>query len=80
VYKSGKYDRLVQRFADLMQELDFPDANLTIDEHRELYLRAELIDVQVTEKYTNGWICASGKIPPPVAYNGGTGNPQRASV
>jgi hypothetical protein len=36
VYKGGKYDRRVQRFADLMQKMDFPYANLSVDEHREL--------------------------------------------
>ena len=39
VYKGGKYDRRVQRFADMMQKMDFPYANLSVDEHRELFLR-----------------------------------------
>src|SRR5262249_56973506 len=31
VYKGGKYDRRVQRFADMMQKMDFPYANLSVD-------------------------------------------------
>ena len=42
VYKSGKFDRRVQRFADMMQKMNFPYANLSADEHRELLLRAAL--------------------------------------
>jgi ubiquinone/menaquinone biosynthesis C-methylase UbiE len=80
VYKGGKYDRLVRRFADLMQKLDYPYANLSVDEHRELFLRAGFTDVQVIEEYEKGWICALGKSPPRVADNGASGNPQRASV
>jgi ubiquinone/menaquinone biosynthesis C-methylase UbiE len=63
VYKGGKYDRLVQRLADMMQKTGFPYANLTVDEHRELFLRAGFTDVQVIEEYDKGWICATGKSP-----------------
>ena len=31
VYKGGKFDRRVQRFADMMQKMDFPYANLSVD-------------------------------------------------
>jgi ubiquinone/menaquinone biosynthesis C-methylase UbiE len=66
VYKGGKYDRRVQRFADMMQKMNFPYANLSADEHRELILRAGFTDVQVIEEYDEGWICAIGKSPSPV--------------
>ncbi len=69
VYKGGKYDRRVQRFADMMQKMDFPYANLSVDEHRELFLRAGFTDVQVIEEYDKGWICAIGKSPSSVADN-----------
>ena len=69
VYRGGKYDRLVQRFADMMQKMDFPYANLSVDEHRELFLGAGFTDVQVIEEYHKGWICAIGKRPTPMADN-----------
>jgi len=74
VYKGGKYDRLVQRFADVMQEKGFPYANLSVDEHRELLTRAGFTDVKVIEGYDKGWICAIGKSPSPVADNGARGD------
>jgi SAM-dependent methyltransferase len=78
VYRGGKYDRLVQRFADLMQKTDYPYANLSVDEHRELFSRAGFTDVQVIEEYHKGWICAIGKSPPRVADNGAEGLRGRA--
>jgi hypothetical protein len=60
--------------------MGFPYANLSVDEHRELFLGAGFTDVQVIEEYHKGWICAIGKSPPPVTDNGARGNPQRASV
>jgi ubiquinone/menaquinone biosynthesis C-methylase UbiE len=63
VYKGGKYDRFVQRFAGLMQKLDIPYANLGVDEHRGLFLQAGFTDVQVIEDYDKGWICGIGKAP-----------------
>jgi len=63
VYKGGKYDRRVRRFADLMQRMSFSYANLSVDEHRELFLRAGFTDVQVVEEYERGWICGIGKKP-----------------
>ncbi len=74
VYKGGKYDRLVQRFSDMMQIKGFPYANLSVDEHRELLTRAGFTDVQVIEEYDKGWICATGKSPSPAADNGPRGN------
>src|SRR6516165_2018921 len=57
VYKGGKYDRRVQRFAELMQSMGLSYVNLTVDDHRELFLRAGYTDVQVMEEYDKGWIC-----------------------
>jgi hypothetical protein len=53
----------------MMQKMDFPYANLNVDEHRELFLRAGFTDVQVIEEYDKGWICAIGKSPSAVADN-----------
>jgi ubiquinone/menaquinone biosynthesis C-methylase UbiE len=61
VYKGGKYDHVAQKFAELMQRTGFSYANLTVAEHRELFVNAGLTDVQVFEKYDKGWICAVGK-------------------
>jgi ubiquinone/menaquinone biosynthesis C-methylase UbiE len=69
VYKGGKFSRRVQTFADLMQKMDFPYANLSVDEHRELFLLAGFTDVQVIEEYDKGWICAIGKRASPEANN-----------
>jgi SAM-dependent methyltransferase len=63
VYKGGKYDRRVQQFADMMQSTGLSYANLSVDEHRELFLRAGFTDVQVMEQYDKGWICGIGKKP-----------------
>lgn len=69
VYKGGKYDRRVQRFSELMQTMGFSYANLSVDEHRELLLKAGFADVQVIEEYDKGWICGIGKKPLPLADN-----------
>ena len=69
VYKGGSPDRRVQRFAEMMQKMNFPYANLSVDEHRELFLLGSFTDVQVLEEYDKGWICAIGKNPSPVADN-----------
>jgi ubiquinone/menaquinone biosynthesis C-methylase UbiE len=63
VYKGGKYDSLVQRFAKAMQRAGFSYANLTVDEHRDLFVQAGFSDVQVVEQYEKGWICGIGKKP-----------------
>jgi ubiquinone/menaquinone biosynthesis C-methylase UbiE len=67
VYKGGKFERQVQRFAALMQRMGFSYANLSVDEHRELFLKAGFADVQVIEEYDKGWICGIGKKPSPLA-------------
>jgi hypothetical protein len=53
----------------MMQKMNFPYANLSVDEHRELFLRAGFTYVQVIDEYDKGWICAIGKSPSPVAQN-----------
>ena len=73
VYKGGKYDRLVQRFAEMMQRIGSSYVNLTVNEHRELFLRAGFTDVQVIEEYDKGWICGIGKNPSPLADNEANG-------
>jgi ubiquinone/menaquinone biosynthesis C-methylase UbiE len=60
-YKGGKYDKLLQRFADAMKPLGF--THLNVDEHRQLFIDAGYVDVQVFEEYDRGWICAMGKKP-----------------
>jgi hypothetical protein len=63
VYKGGKYDRRVQKFAELMQSFGLPYVNLTVDEHRELFSKYGFTDVQVMEEYDKGWVCGIGKKP-----------------
>ena len=67
VYKGGKHDRQVQRFADMMQRMGFSYANLNVGEHRDLFLKAGFAGVQVIEDYDRGWICGIGKNPSPLA-------------
>lgn len=67
VYKGGKYDRRVARFAEFMQRMNFSYANLSVDEHRELFMKAGFADVQVIEEYEKGWICGIGKKSSPLA-------------
>jgi ubiquinone/menaquinone biosynthesis C-methylase UbiE len=73
VYKGGKYDRLVQRFAEMMQRIGFSYVNLTVDEHREFFLRAGFTDVQLMDEYDKGWICGIGRNPSPPADNEANG-------
>ena len=65
VYKGGKHDRFVQRFAHVMTTNGLPYANLSVDEHRELFSGAGFTDVHVIEEYAKGWICAIGTRPSP---------------
>jgi SAM-dependent methyltransferase len=73
VYKGGKYDRRVQRFEELIRRAGFSYANLSVDEHRELFFRAGFTDVQVIEDYEKGWICGIGKKPCAVDWPLGQG-------
>jgi ubiquinone/menaquinone biosynthesis C-methylase UbiE len=74
VYKGGKYDRQVQRFADVMKEMGFAYANLSADEHRGLFVRAGFAVIQVIEEYDKGWICGIGKNASPLASDEAKGN------
>lgn len=61
VYKGGKHDWRVQRFATVMHQMGFCYSNLSLDEHREQLLNAGFADVKVIEEYDKGWVCALGK-------------------
>jgi ubiquinone/menaquinone biosynthesis C-methylase UbiE len=74
VYKGGKYDRQVQKFAELMQQMGFVYSNLSVDEHRELFVRAGFADIQVIEEYDKGWICVIGKNASPLTFDEAKGN------
>jgi SAM-dependent methyltransferase len=58
VYEGGKYDKRNQKYAELI-EIAFP----SIEELRELFLRAGYTEVQMFEKYDRGWICGIGRKP-----------------
>ena len=56
VYKGGKYDKRNQQYAELIK-VAFP----SVDELRELFLRAGYSEVQMFEKYNRSWICGIGR-------------------
>jgi SAM-dependent methyltransferase len=58
VYKGGKYDKRNQKFAELIK-IAFP----SINELRDLFLRAGYSEVQMFEKYNRSWICGIGRKP-----------------
>jgi SAM-dependent methyltransferase len=58
VYKGGKYDKRNQKYAELI-EIAFPSVN----ELREIFLRAGYSEVQMFEKYNRGWMCGIGRKP-----------------
>jgi SAM-dependent methyltransferase len=58
VYKGGKDDKRNQKYAELI-EIAFPSVN----ELRELFLRAGYSEVQMFEKYHRGWMCGIGGKP-----------------
>jgi len=58
VYDGGKNDKRNQKYAVLMK-ISFP----SINELRELFLRAGYLEVQMFEKYNQGWICGFGRKP-----------------
>jgi ubiquinone/menaquinone biosynthesis C-methylase UbiE len=57
-YKGGKYDKRNQMYAELI-EIAFPSVN----ELRELFLRAGYTDVQMFEEYNRGRMCGIGRKP-----------------
>ncbi len=70
VYKGGKYDWRVQRFAEGMHRAGFSYANLSVDEHCDLFSKAGFADVHVIEEYDKGWICGMGRKPLPSPVGG----------
>jgi len=58
VYEGGKYDKRNQKFAALIK-IAFPSVN----ELREIFLRAGYSEVQMFEKYNRSWICGIGRKP-----------------
>jgi ubiquinone/menaquinone biosynthesis C-methylase UbiE len=58
VYDGGKYDKRNQKYAALMK-ISFPSVN----ELRELFMRADYLEVQMFEKYNRSWICGIGRKP-----------------
>ena len=61
VYKGGKYDHLNQRLEALQRRGITNYAHLTVNEHSELFSKAEYCDVRVYEEYNKGWLCAVGR-------------------
>jgi ubiquinone/menaquinone biosynthesis C-methylase UbiE len=57
-YEGGKSDKRNQKYAELI-EIAFP----SINELRELFLRAGYSEVQMFEKYDQGWMCGIGRKP-----------------
>src|SRR5262245_8287655 len=60
-YKGGKYDKVIQKFADAMNSLGY--THLNVNEHRELLAHAGYSEAQVFENYDKGWLCAIGRKP-----------------
>lgn len=58
VYRGGKHDHLVQKLGEFAKM-----TLLTKDEHGELLATAGFGDVQVSDRYEKGWICAVGQKP-----------------
>ena len=57
-YKGGSRDAVIGTFMKL-----FGSPSLGVKEHRELFLQAGYIDVEVHEEPKKGWICVTGKKP-----------------
>ena len=60
-YKGGKYDRVLQRLGTLQQRGIMSYTLMTANEHRDLLTTAGYSDVNVSENYDKGWICAVGR-------------------
>ncbi len=58
VYEGGKYDERNQKYVGLI-EIAFP----SVKELREIFLRADYSEVQMFEKYNQGWMCGIGRKP-----------------
>jgi ubiquinone/menaquinone biosynthesis C-methylase UbiE len=62
-YRGGKRDKVLRQFAEAMERVG-PYWHLSVDEHHELLARAGYLEVQVSEEYEKGWICATGRKSP----------------
>lgn len=60
-YKGGKHDQQLQRLEQLQLRGTMKYANLTPDQHADLFNNAGYSDTQITEDYEKGWICAVGR-------------------
>ncbi len=60
-YKGGKFDKKLRRLEELKKYVQY--SHLTVEEHREVFVRAGYSDVQVVEEYERGWLCAMGRKP-----------------
>jgi SAM-dependent methyltransferase len=58
MYEGGKYDKRNKKYAELI-EIAFPSLN----ELRDIFLRAGYSEVQMFEKYNLSWICGIGRKP-----------------
>jgi ubiquinone/menaquinone biosynthesis C-methylase UbiE len=58
VYKGGKKDNRYQKYAELIKIV-----SLTINELRELLIKAGYTENQFFENYKRGWMCVIGKKP-----------------
>jgi SAM-dependent methyltransferase len=58
VYEGGKYDKRNQKVAELIK-IAFPSVN----ELRDLFMRAGYSEVQMFEKYNRGWMSGIGRKP-----------------
>ncbi len=58
-YKGGKFDERLKKLDKLRGEMKF--ALLSIAEFRDLFSNAGYSDIQITEEYERGWVCASGR-------------------
>ncbi len=58
VYKGGKYDKRNQKFAELITT-----ASPSVNELREIFLRAGYSEVRMFEEHNWSWICGIGRKP-----------------
>jgi ubiquinone/menaquinone biosynthesis C-methylase UbiE len=57
-YQGGKHNVRNQKYAELI-EIAFP----SINDLREIFLRAGYSEIQMFEKYNRGWMCGIGRKP-----------------
>jgi len=57
-YKGGRYDKVKGLVMKLLRSTE-----LSVSEHRELFLTAGYTDVQIFEEHKKGWICGTARKP-----------------